>query len=227
VLGTRQQNKNIAYCVELRLCVVRFYFALVILGGQKGRIMNKPFYKRYFEADQGTPSGSPAEPATDTKPDEQPFKVFDSQSEFDSFIDQRLDKAREKWSTDNKSAVDDAVAEALRQAQLSEEEKTNEAAAQRDAELAELREKVALNERRSSALTKLSEANLDASLIDVLNLSSDDAMATGIEALGKFIPAQIQAGVEAKLASQTTPPAKATANNVANSTAEALGLKTL
>lgn len=188
--------------------------------------MNKPFYARFFEADQGVPSGAPVEPATDTKTDEQPFKVFNSQSEFDSFFDQRLDKAREKWSSDNKTKVDDAVQEALRQAQLSEEEKNNEAAAQRDAELAELREQVALNERRALATAKLAEAKLDASLIDVLNLSNDDAMNAGIDALATFIPAQIQAGVDAKLAGETkTPPAAQ--NNASNAKAEALGLKTL
>lgn len=136
-------------------------------------------------------------------------------------MDNLAGKIRGEEKAKNEQAIKDAVAQAIaeerRQAQLTAEERENEAKAKREAELKAREDGITLRERRIEAMEQLRQKNIPIDLVDfVVDL---DAAKTrdNIEKLAKTYNKSVENGVTDKL--KGTPPTDfSNTNNTADTT---------
>ncbi|GAX46775.1 capsid assembly scaffolding protein Gp46 family protein [Pseudolactococcus reticulitermitis] len=110
--------------------------------------------------------------------------------------DRRVTQALEKSRADNQKAIDAAVADALRQAKLSKEDR--EAEAQQKAQQAQAQKEAELSKRELTLEAKelLVEKGLNKEFINVLNFESQESMTASIDAISEFVIKEIASGIE-------------------------------
>ncbi len=110
-------------------------------------------------------------------------------------IDAAVKSAEEKWRNE--------AAEAERLKKLSPEERAEEDAKKKDAELTELRAKVLETDLRKKAEGVLLKEKLPNGLLDLLDYTSEEKMTKGLDSLIPIYREAIEAGVKEKLRGKT------------------------
>ena len=123
-------------------------------------------------------------------------------------MDNLAGKIRSEEKRKNEQAIKDAVAQAIaeerRQAQLTAEERENEAKAKRDADLKAREDAITLRERRLTAQELLSQKNIPIDLVDFVVDLDESKTKDNIEKLAKTYNQSVENGVTDKL--KGTPP---------------------
>mgnify|MGYP005834766287 CR=1 FL=1 len=112
------------------------------------------------------------------------------QSEFDRRVNKALQTAKAKWQTEKEEAVQEAVSSFWQQ---------------KEAELAQKEQSLAIRERKAKALLRLSEQGLPAELADSLNYSAEEALELSLEQVAASFRAAVQKGVGERLANFASP----------------------
>jgi hypothetical protein len=160
-----------------------------------GNAMTRTIQFRLF--DEGTPPEGAPDGSTGTPPEGTPKgkesggRTF-TRDDIAKMLSAEKAKLEESYAEQTKKAV----AEALRQAQLSEEDKRAEA--EKQAEQARVAKEAELSKRELLIEAKelLVEKNLNKEFINVLNFESQEAMVDSIKALSEFITQEINTGIE-------------------------------
>lgn len=130
--------------------------------------------------------------------------TFANQSELDSAIDKRTEKAlataREKWEKDAKERETQALTEGQRLAQLSEEERRKEAENKRNDSIAKKEADLTRRELRFTALEELTTRELPTELIEAVVLTNAEDCTNSIVAIEKAFRSAVEAGVNDRLA---------------------------
>ena len=130
-------------------------------------------------------------------------KTF-SQADMDNLAGKIRGEEKRKTEQAIKDAVANAIAEERRQAQLTAEERENEAKAKRDAELKAREDSITLRERRLTAQELLSQKNIPIDLVDFVVDLDETKTKENIEKLAKTYNKSVENGVTDKL--KGTPP---------------------
>ena len=128
-------------------------------------------------------------------------KTF-TQDELNRILADRLNAAQKRWE---KKAADEK-AEAERVAKMSAEEKAKHEQEKREREFAEREAELSRKERTAAARDLLAEKGAPAALIGAVDVSSDEAVASSVEAVVKAFNVAVSAEVAKKLAG--APPKK-------------------
>ena len=128
-------------------------------------------------------------------------KTF-TQDELNKILADRLKSEQKRWE---KKAADEK-AEAERVAKMSAEEKAKHEQEKREREFAEREAELSRKERTATARDLLAEKGAPAALIGAIDVSSDEAVATSVEAVVKAFSEAVSAEVAKKLAG--APPKK-------------------
>lgn len=142
---------------------------------------------QYFAEDDGASDG--AEPIS-----------FASQSELDSFIDERLNAEKTTWKSEAQKAIDDAKTEGQKMAQMTAEQQAKYEEEQRSTELAKRESEITRRELRAHSLELLAEKSLPKELIDIVVLTDADACSKSIDAVEKSFSSAVQKAVDERLA---------------------------
>ena len=145
----------------------------------------------------GDPTTSTPEPEAENKPEKPAEKTF-TQAELNKIIAER----QKRWE---KKAADEK-AEAERVAAMTADEKSKHEQEKREREFAEREAELSRKERTASARDLLAEKGAPAALIGAVDVSSDEAVASSVEAVVKAFNAAVSAEVAKKLAG--APPKK-------------------
>ena len=145
----------------------------------------------------GDPNVSVPESEGETKTDKPAEKTF-TQAELNKIIAER----QKRWE---KKAADEK-AEAERVAKMTADEKSKHEQEKREREFAEREAELSRKERTASARDLLAEKGAPAALIGAVDVSSDEAVASSVEAVVKAFNAAVSAEVAKKLAG--APPKK-------------------
>lgn len=140
---------------------------------------------------------STPEPEAENKPEKPAEKTF-TQAELNKIIAER----QKRWE---KKAADEK-AEAERVAAMTADEKSKHEQEKREREFAEREAELSRKERTASARDLLAEKGAPAALIGAVDVSSDEAVASSVEAVVKAFNAAVSAEVAKKLAG--APPKK-------------------
>ena len=130
-------------------------------------------------------------------------KTF-SQADMNELAGKVRSEERRKNEQALKEAVAQAIAEERRQAQLTAEQREEEAKAKRDAELKEREDAITLRERRLTAQELLSQKNIPIDLVDFVVDLDEAKTRDNIEKLAKTYNKSVENGVTDKL--KGTPP---------------------
>lgn len=134
-------------------------------------------------------------------------KGYRTQEDFDKAFSAKLNKEREKLKAENeaivKKALEDAKAEAERQAKLSEDERRKEQDAQREEELKKLKDENALLTNKATATTLLEERGIPLSLLDYVVDVDADKTKENIDTFDTAFSKAVQEAVDKKLAGKT------------------------
>ena len=130
-------------------------------------------------------------------------KTF-SQADMDNLAGKIRGEEKAKTEQAIKDAVAHAIAEERRQAQLTAEERENEAKAKRDADLKAREDAITLRERRLTAQELLSQKNIPIDLVDFVVDLDETKTKENIEKLAKTYNKSVENGVTDKL--KGTPP---------------------
>lgn len=130
-------------------------------------------------------------------------KTF-SQADMDNLAGKIRSEEKRKNEQAIKDAVAHAIAEERRQAQLTAEERENEAKAKRDADLKAREDAITLRERRLTAQELLSQKNIPIDLVDFVVDLDETKTKENIEKLAKTYNKSVENGVTDKL--KGTPP---------------------
>ena len=130
-------------------------------------------------------------------------KTF-SQADMDNLAGKIRGEEKRKTEQAIKDAVANALAEERRQAQLTAEERENEAKAKREAELKAREDGITLRERRLMAQELLSSKNIPIDLVDFVVDLDETKTKENIEKLAKTYSKSVENGVTDKL--KGTPP---------------------
>ena len=122
-------------------------------------------------------------------------KTF-TQDELNKILADRLNSAQKRWE---KKAADEK-AEAERVAKMSAEEKAKHEQEKREREFAEREAELSRKERTATARDLLAEKGAPAALIGAVDVSSDEAVTTSVEAVVKAFNEAVSAEVAKKLA---------------------------
>lgn len=122
-------------------------------------------------------------------------KTF-TQDELNKILADRLNSAQKRWE---KKAADEK-AEAERVAKMSADEKAKHEQEKREREFAEREAELSRKERTATARDLLAEKGAPAALIGAVDVSSDEAVASSVEAVVKAFNAAVSAEVAKKLA---------------------------
>ena len=140
---------------------------------------------------------------TATNEDKNAGKTF-SQADMDALAG----KIRGEEKVKNEQAIKDAVAQAIaeerRQAQLTSEQRENEAKQKRERELKEREDAITLRERRLTAQEMLSQKNIPIDLVDFVVDLDETKTKENVEKLAKTYNKSVENGVTDKL--KGTPP---------------------
>lgn len=154
------------------------------------------------------PAPAPAEgndtPKQETTPQsaaQSAEKTF-TQTEMNKIISDRLKSERDRWE---KKAADEK-AEAERVAKMTAEQKAQHEQEKREREFAAREAELSRKERTATARDLLAEKNAPAALIGAVDVSSDEAVASSVEAVVKAFNEAVSAEVAKKLAG--APPKK-------------------
>lgn len=128
-------------------------------------------------------------------------KTF-TQTEMNKIISDRLKSERDRWE---KKAADEK-AEAERVAKMTAEQKAQHEQEKREREFAAREAELSRKERTATARDLLAEKNAPAALIGAVDVSSDEAVASSVEAVVKAFNEAVSAEVAKKLAG--APPKK-------------------
>ena len=140
---------------------------------------------------------------TVTNEDKNAGKTF-SQADMDNLAGKIRGEEKAKTEQAIKDAVAHAIAEERRQAQLTAEERENEAKAKRDADLKAREDAITLRERRLTAQELLSQKNIPIDLVDFVVDLDETKTKENIEKLAKTYNKSVENGVTDKL--KGTPP---------------------
>ena len=138
-------------------------------------------------------------------------KTF-SQADMDILAGKIRGEEKRKTEQAIKDAVANAIAEERRQAQLTAEERENEAKAKRDADLKAREDAITLRERRLTAQEMLSQKNIPIDLVDFVVDLDETKTKENIEKLAKTYNKSVENGVTDKLKG-TPPPDFSNTNN--------------
>ena len=144
---------------------------------------------------------TPKQETTSQSDAQQPEKTF-TQGELDAIVEKRLERARK--ALEKKFA--DEKAEAERVAKMSADEKAKHEQEKREREFAEREAELSRKERTATARDLLAEKNAPAALIGAVDVSSDEAVASSVEAVVKAFNEAVSVEVAKKLAG--APPKK-------------------
>lgn len=122
-------------------------------------------------------------------------KTF-TQDELNKILADRLKSEQKRWE---KKAADEK-AEAERVAKMSAEEKSKHEQEKREREFAEREAELSRKERTATARDLLAEKGAPAALIGAVDVSSDEAVTTSVEAVVKAFNEAVSAEVAKKLA---------------------------
>lgn len=140
---------------------------------------------------------------TVTNEDANAGKVF-SQADMDNLAGKIRGEEKRKNEQAIKDAVAQAIAEERRQAQLTAEERENEAKQRRDAELKAREDAITLRERRLAAQEMLAQKNIPIDLVDFVVDLDEHKTQENVEKLAKTYSKSVENGVTDKL--KGTPP---------------------
>ena len=141
------------------------------------------------------PEPEPTEGDDDGAQAEKTYTQAELQSQIDAVVAKRV--AQDKAKADE--AVKTAVAEAERQAKLTQDELEKELASKRDAEIKAREESITLREQTIAAKEQLTEKGISTQLVDfVVDLDSEKTTAN-VELLASVFAAAVESGVKAKL----------------------------
>ena len=126
----------------------------------------------------------------------QPSEKTFTQDELNKILADRLNSAQKRWE---KKAADEK-AEAERVAKMSAEEKAKHEQEKREREFAEREAELSRKERTATARDLLAEKGAPAALIGAVDVSSDEAVTTSVEAVVKAFNEAVSAEVAKKLA---------------------------
>jgi hypothetical protein len=146
---------------------------------------------------------------TPTPPDDDSF----SRAERDSYADKRINDEKKKWDEQNKQSIKDAVADALRKQQMTDEERRQEEEAEKLQEVENRQRELDLRERRLNALDLLATDDIPKELLGALDLSSDETMQTSVQEVGKLFKEAVQKGITAGINQRVNQNAHAPAGN--------------
>ena len=123
-------------------------------------------------------------------------------------MDNLAGKIRNEEKTKSEQAIKDAIAQAIaeerRQAQLTADERENEAKQKREAELKAREDSITLRERRLMAQEMLSQKNIPIDLVDFVVDLDESKTKENIDKLAKTYNKSVENGVTDKL--KGTPP---------------------
>ena len=126
----------------------------------------------------------------------QPSEKTFTQDELNKILADRLKSEQKRWE---KKAADEK-AEAERVAKMSAEEKAKHEQEKREREFAEREAELSRKERTATARDLLAEKGAPAALIGAVDVSSDEAVTTSVEAVVKAFNEAVSAEVAKKLA---------------------------
>ena len=143
----------------------------------------------------GDPTTSTPEPEAENKPEKPAEKTF-TQDELNKILADRLKSEQKRWE---KKAADEK-AEAERVAKMTAEQKAQHEQEKREREFAEREAELSRKERTATARDLLAEKGAPAALIGAVDVSSDEAVASSVEAVVKAFNEAVSAEVAKKLA---------------------------
>lgn len=158
----------------------------------------KPQNNAPAPAEGNDTKGQETTPQSAAQPAEKTF----TQDELNKILADRLNSAQKRWE---KKAADEK-AEAERVAKMSADEKAKHEQEKREREFAEREAALQRKERTATARDLLAEKNAPAALIGAVDVSSDEAVASSVEAVVKAFSEAVSAEVAKKLAG--APPKK-------------------
>ena len=126
----------------------------------------------------------------------QPAEKTFTQDELNKILADRLKSEQKRWE---KKAADEK-AEAERVAKMTADEKSKHEQEKREREFAEREAALQRKERTATARDLLAEKNAPAALIGAVDVSSDEAVTTSVEAVVKAFNEAVSAEVAKKLA---------------------------
>ena len=126
----------------------------------------------------------------------QPAEKTFTQDELNKILADRLKSEQKRWE---KKAADEK-AEAERVAKMSADEKAKHEQEKREREFAEREAELSRKERTATARDLLAEKGAPAALIGAVDVSSDEAVASSVEAVVKAFNEAVSAEVAKKLA---------------------------
>lgn len=144
---------------------------------------------------------TPKQETTPQSAAQPPEKTF-TQTEMNKIISDRLESERARWE----KAAADEKAEAERVAKMTAEQKAQHEQEKREREFAAREAELSRKERTATARDLLAEKNAPAALIGAVDVSSDEAVTTSVEAVVKAFNEAVSAEVAKKLAG--APPKK-------------------
>lgn len=182
----------------------------------------------YLKPDDGAGAGGaeapPADGGAETPPAIPAFgdllKDKGFKADLDRHVGKALDTARGKWDQEKQEAINAAKTEAERLAQLSAEERAEEARKTKEDAMSKREAEITRRELRATALEELAQKGLPSSLADVLVYTDADACNASIASVETAFRAAVQQGVEERLKGGST-----TRVNGAGGAGKSFGLK--
>jgi len=158
-------------------------------------------FQKMLEADTGANGGSEmVENSTVVGEGEnQDTKTF-SQSELDSIITKRLEKAQKKWEKETQSKI-----ETLKVSSMTAEQKQDYEKSKLDQQLSEKEEQLRVREMRLDAINILEQKNLPKELLDYLNYKDESSLEQSVNTFGKILNDMTQVEVKRRLGGYTPP----------------------
>lgn len=146
-------------------------------------------------------------------------KTF-TQEEVDKILQGRLAKERKAFDAEKAAALK----EAAENAKLSAEELAKKQREEAEAKLAQREKELLHRELKAKAAEALSTNKLSADLVDLLDLSSEEAMTASVTKLKAAFDKEVQAAVDAKLKGSTPPSGNGSPMDELAKFREAIGL---
>lgn len=153
------------------------------------------------EGNEGTSPSNVAEPSSNEQPAEgKPFKVFQTEKEFNSWFDSNFDKRYEKALTKARAKWEQEQNQQKAYDDMSDSEKKEFDYNQKQKELDKRLADVTIRENRANVANRLASDGLQASLVDVFKLDDTDSLEDQYENVTKVFKKAVDDQVQIKLA---------------------------
>lgn len=153
----------------------------------------------------GVQAAQPTEPKTETKEEKDTYTKEEVEELLRQEADRRVNEAMRRAKRQKEAAIKEVEKkkEAEKLAAMSAEQKAQYELEQRERELAEREERLAVAENTAEAVKVLASKGMSAGLVDLVVASDADTMMDRISLLDKEFKASVKAEVEKRLAGTT------------------------